>query len=468
MNKILLTAFSGLMLSNVQAQQINETILVRQHQEALQKALMEQHRRTGYVLKPTGLQQRVIAQCVKRLGSLLPSQTDSVIYGYTGSRGSRFDFNSLDVGYTGPENTLAPGPFSLLAESWINYSNGNSYQTGAITYRPDDKVNAMVIRNANPPSDISRTINSYDNEGRAVATYYTEYPGTGDTNRMTRYRYNNADQRTADSSWIKENGSWHLTDFQEYHYNTIGQKDTATFWTCDQNTPKLDNKSVYTYYPDGTLCTMSWYKHVSDTALYSVYDTLGYTPGIRYFTFAESLTLYQDGSRLLTNQRIRRENFPAVNGSLDSAKFYIRNGDSANWDLNKILRYSCNDFGNPDSIREFRYVQQQEFHTRAFTFYYETYEEVLGIASPEKNCNFDLYPNPFTTKLFIRCSNKAAGGAYRFRLINMLGATMWSESKSWNTDLHSFNMPATLTPGIYLFQIVRNDAPVYTARLVKK
>lgn len=471
MNKIFLTFFFGLLLSNAQAQQI-DTTLARQHQEVLQKALMEQHKKNGYALKPTDLQQRVIAQCVKNPNFPPPRPKDSITYGYNSARGSRFDFNSPIIGYDVQlANTLEPAPFSLLAVSVKSYSNDILKATSTASYRTDNKVDTLVSYYepfSSPYGDSSKTINSYDIAGRAATTDYIEYHTTGAINRMTRYSYNSAGQRMADSSWAKENGTWHLADFWQYHYNTTGQRDTAAFWIYDQNTPKLDNQSVYTYYPDGTLHTMGWHKQVSDTALYSVYDTLGYTTGIGYFTSIVSRTLYRDGSRILTNRRDRRMNFPAANGSLDSAKFYTWNPDSARWDIRTLLRYSCNNFGNPDNIHEFRFVDQVQFPERTFTFYYETYEEVLGIDRREKSGSFALYPNPFTDKLSIQCNDKTVAGSYQFRLVNTLGATVWSAQKTWQGGLFSFHLPQTLAPGVYFFQVLKSDAPVHTTRLVKE
>lgn len=470
MNKILLASLATLLFTHAQAQQLDEAALSRKHLEALQRVMPEQYKTNPYALKPTGLQQRVIAQSNK----YSPTSTlrkDSITYGYTGTRGSRFDFNSPLIGYNEQlPNTLEPTSYSLLAENVKKYSNDNLIQTSTATYRTDNKVNTLIIHYQpfSPYGDSSRTTNSYNVSGQATATDYIEYRTTGNIDRTTRYSYNNAGQRVADSGWIMENGAWQLARFAHYHYNTAGQLDTATFWIYDQNTPKPDNKSVYTYYPDGTLRTMSWSLHVSDTSLYSVHDTMGYTSGIDYFTFGESLTRYQDGSRLLINRRDRRENFPAANGSLDSSKFYTWNPDSVRWDIRALLRHSCNNFGNPDNIREFIFQGQTAYLSRTFTFYYETYEEVLGITDKEKSSSFAVYPNPFTNRLFIRSNDKTAmPGICQFRLMNMLGATVWSQQRTWNSGL-SFNLPPDLVPGIYFFQVLKDDAPVHTTRLVKE
>lgn len=414
-------------------------------------------------LKPTGLKQRVIAQSISD-----GINSDSTAFEYSGMRGSRFDFNLY---YYDPvlENAMEPDAFSILADSISSFRNDTIRYVDYAYYRAENKTDSLFTIFLDEIYDLDSTkmINVYDGNGTATHTYYFSYdPVTSDTNAIIQYNYDiTHTNKLTDTVWGKESGSWLLGSTNQYHYNSLNQLDTATGWGDLSGTPTMLNKSIYTYYPDGKLRTRLSTIYLDGTYFYSYSDTFGYTSGIDYCTWWQSIrtTDFGNGGELLYSLSIK---YPGINGNPDSTKLFTKNTASANWTPKGVYRYTYNSYDNPDEILYFQPSNTSGTPDQRRRFYYETYDDGLSIKDVDNDNTIMIYPNPFNSYLDIEWKERQ-NQKCKIKLVNLIGQEILSVTSYPKSG--KLRLPVSqLANGFYSLLIEGVGGRIVSKKLVKK
>lgn len=427
------------------------------------------HQSTNTAQKPTGLQQRVIAQSSSNMFS---PEVDSNTFKYTGTRGSSFDFNGLDYRYnTSFTNTYSPlfrfpgdpRPETLLADSIRSYTDGQLYQYARAYYRTDNKIDSVTNGYDDGSGGFTpyKSINTFNPQGFLTKSFslMESTPGVLDTALIYGYSYNSTFSRVErDSIWIM-NSTPILVGVTTYHYNN-NKLDSMLSWD-PQAGPEPLNKYSFTYYNDGKLRTIKNYDYETGSPLLYYADTLGYTSGVDYHTFFQE-EYYEDGN---FSDGYREVKFPGANGLPDSIQAYERGSAVAAWGYSATLLPEYNSYHNPVAFYITTALTGTDTMARSF-FYYETYNDGLSVKPLATNADFNVYPNPFTDNLSIEWKGKQQSNT-TIQLINIAGQEVFKTSVKLNNGANSIHIPA-LNSGHYVLMIRDAEGKSWSHKMVKK
>jgi hypothetical protein len=482
MRKILLVATfivsRGLLFAQSEHSFPFESDTPTKHQILVQSLLDKQQSSIGTAQKPTGIHYRVIEQTVGFEGEPVH---ESIMFKYSGSRGSRFNYNNQAFCYIGGDEPIYNDhfdsnyfPFNLnvvesqsmdvLADSVIHHFtyNNNVKPFSYAQYRSDNKTNfyqnwwvtntgyemRMTYHQFNPNGYLTQLTNIYK---------HSQVPSF-DTVNIVKYFYDiNQEKLLKDTSYNWYPSGLFPKEAKEYHYNTQNLLDSI--WIFKRvgfsSLFSLDMTSAISYNGSGLIEKIRSVQYAEDgTMMEQTTDSVGYSGMLPFYTYFQEEIISDDAvfsKRLI--KYIGSNNLP------DSAKWFIGAGSST---VTYIYEYDINDnpistvttnLGTPYGLR--------------YRFYYETYDDGnnVGIKETRANNNFNLYPNPFNNKINIDWKNAATKA--KISLINIIGQTVLTLNKSLSNGNNVIDLPVSVL-GDYILMIQDEKGNIYNQKLTKK
>ncbi len=467
----------ALLLSVVRADAQQNPVTRHRHNpetKALIQNILSRQSAGKTALKPTGIQQRVIAQATE---FFLFENNDSVTFKYSGARGSEFDFNYMEYLYSDGSNnnydpifrfSEEPDPLSVLADTVKRYQNGEWYNTRAMHRRPDNKVDSAYISNDNGMGSLTSfsVFNFFNTQGLLTYSYNQQEVSGGvvDTGYAKQFTYNNAGTREeSDTTYLGWSGVTIAVGAVTYHYNNTNRLDSATYWDLENTTLVLGSRTKFTYNTNGKLSTLKNYDYSTGTPRLHYADTFGYTNGADYFTFYQEDYYNQDGSY---SDGVRDVKYVGANGLPDSIKMFEREDPTAAFGHSGTIFPTYNSFNNP---QQYFYLVDgtsgaMDTALRA-TFYYETYDDGLSIQPLADNKDFSVYPNPFTSNISIDWKGETTNEV-TVSLTNIIGQQMFRKDVKLNTGKNTIDV-LSFAKGFYLLQIRDANGKAWSTKLLK-
>lgn len=420
---------------------------------------------SGTAQKPTGTQHRVIAQAYRDFGG----NTDSMTFKYSGTRGSRYNYNSEELMYPvefqpwyapRPMFPQVSDPMNLLADSVRFYESGIAGNLETATYRNDNKIINATSISGNPPSPTYhyRSSNVYNTQGHMITSYELESNDGGasyDTLSMVTTTYNSGfTQVLVDSAFDKTASGYELSGLIQYYYGSSGKADSILI--VDQMSAG-NEKIAFDYYTDGKL------KLVTTTSSgFNMTDSFGYTSGIDYATLWDNKALVDlGGSPAIFGSRILR--YPGTNSLPDSVATFDYDETTESWVPYETAVYTYTSFNAPESIE----VLAEGEPFSSMHFYYETYEDGgVSIRPVAENTAFGIYPNPFRNSLNIDWKGTAQSKV-SVRLVNLLGQEVYHTDLKLNAGSNTLAIPA-ISDGQYIMVIRDSEGKTWSSKVVKR
>lgn len=473
MKKIFVLSLISCFLSQAQAQSVlpgwaGQNPQAVKHLRLVRGLLKQQNSKTG-AEKPTAIKQRVIAQVFSD-----DSGADSVIFRYSGTRGSAYDFNNIDVGYRDyfadfydPADLLyGPAPSSMLADSISGYQDGNQYDLSYAYYREDNQIDSSFEYDVNGGAPGYKYLKVYDAQGYLSEVYELHYGVSGyDTMQKQKIYYNNDHSLVlSDTFWAHPPTGFELSSSNQYYYTATGKLDSFIMLNVFGGPLEPSEKTVMTYYPDNRLQTVSVYL-ISGIAPENRIsrDTFAYAPGINYYTqWVEDY--WYDGS-YEGGFQIRQ--FPGANGLPDSLQALARDFDTDPWENQASLIYQYNSYNNPMSAA-IDYADGSPGGEAAF--YYEEYDDgdSTGSIKPvTTNNDFKIYPNPFSGQICFEYKGKEPVQHIRLKLVNSLGQTVFEAGMQLRAGNNYISVP-DITPGNYFLVFTTEGGQSWSKPLLKQ
>lgn len=472
MKKQLLLA--GTLLCMVQADA--QTLLKKhssssKHHELLDRILRGQST-NKLQQKPTGIQQRIVAQASE---FQLAGTMDSATFEYGGPKGSTFDFNSLNYSYSTSFTNLYdpifryPGsdnPLNMLADSIKTYTDGELSYFADARYRSDHKIDSSFANYDDGSGSFTRSkdINSYNTQGALVKTsnFQELSPGVLALFITKTYTYNSTFTRVdRDSTWIAFSGAPELYGITTYHY-TGTKLDSMLVFDVQGTTLNKNTTIRLTYNTAGKITTLKSYDHTSGVPVLSYSDTIGYTAGVAYMTFFQED--YFDETGTFTDGQ-REVKYVGSNGLPDSIRSFQREDATSGYVYFASLLPKYNAFNNPEAF----YITLAMTGTDTvgrMSFYYDTWEDGLSIKPVVASKDFNVYPNPFIGDVNIDWKGKQPTMA-TLRLVNMAGQEVYRKATTLVPGKNTFSIPA-VSSGNYMLLIQDAKGTSWSNKMIKK
>lgn len=434
------------------------------HHKEVVKLLEAQERSMGALEKPTGANQRVIAQSY-RSGIYF----DSTTYRYSSTRGSRFNYNFLAYPLIlEPSEAVSPksaDPTYVQADTTAEYKDSLEY-TQSCTYSNDNK---LVEVTANFFSEFStirhiRILQDYNMDGTDRVGYHwqTETASFGDTTTQIRTTYI-AGKRIVDSSFGKNNGSWELGSYIRHNYDLANRRISDSLFAIVPGSTASELKQVttMTYYPDNRAKTFVTDFYNDGERFQTAADSFGYQSGIAYTTFWQSESIVPD----FPSHTVRREiRFPGSNGLPDSVQTSFTLTDNST--SRQTYKFHYNSANNPDYVLGYNDGNGGGVPDVQYQFYYENYDDGLSINDNLDRNSIDIFPNPFLDKLSIKLSDKTPTRIH-ISLTDAIGRILLSEDVLMTDGLYQISTP-NIVAGVYYLRLSDINGNWLSKKLLKQ
>lgn len=433
------------------------------------KLLLNRQNARGLAQKPTGIQQRVIAQTLNGYGD-----NDSTAFYYSGTRGSRFNYNNPELayrqsyyGFYQPENELLSPASDMQADSITYYYNGAIEKKYAAHFRPDNQMDAVY--NYFSVGQYDKYIRVFDNQNLLTRIYGTNgSPGSGgiDTSMIQGIYYNNNFSLvTSDTMW-SSNGSGGFEHFQsnEYSYDGNGLlTEVKTYYGFGAPTGVVSYQVKIAYDANQQLSSIRTYIFDGQALSLAFQDSFAYTPGVDYFT-TWTANYWENGS---FESGVKMVQYPGANGLPDSIEAFEQEDEGLPYDKVGTAYYSYNSFNNPEMI-----VVLDENFTDTISrqrFYYETFddENETGIERLAKDVeSLQVYPNPFSRKINIDWKLPTLQQA-RVKLFDNMGRLVFLQEMNLTTGHNDLFIPE-LQEGAYFLLLEDPAGKRWGKKLIRK
>lgn len=462
------TLYTILLLSQASltlGQQLNYTPYSSyDHHKEVMKLLEAQERSLDALGKPTGANQRVIAQSY-RSGIYF----DSTTYRYSSTRGSRFNYNFLAYPLIlEPSEAVSPksaDPTYVQSDTTAEYKDSLEYSQSC-RYSNDNK---LVEVTANFFSEFStirhiRILQNYNMDGTDRVRYHwqTETALFGDTTTQIRTT-NMAGKRIVDSSFGKNNGSWELSSYIRHNYDLADRRISDSLFTIvpGGTASELKQVTTMTYYPDNRAKTFVTDFYNDGEWFQTAADSFGYQSGIAYTTFWQSESIVPD----FPSHTVRREiRFPGSNGLPDSVQTSFTLTDNST--SRQTYKFHYNSANNPDYVLGYNEGNGGGVPDVQYHFYYENYDDGLSINDNLDRNSINIFPNPFSSKISVEILEEKPTKIH-VTLTDMVGRIM--SSKDFVVTGRLFQMSTDkLLAGSYILHITDNKGNCFSKKLLKR
>jgi hypothetical protein len=456
---ITLTIISPCMAVNAQSDKELPKRFQQEHasRHTLMNQILHQYSPGELRHKGTAIKQRVKAQAIHSSGAI-----DSTVYFYEGINGSYYDYNRVfGFGYSTSFNPLyAPALASIHyrpstdihASRIVNYHNGSTVSDAYGFYNGLALLDSAYLDNITDEYSETTRIN-YNDEGRLLRFESTYLEESFMFKELRKISYNELGKIATDTTTYAVGTEPEVLLYSmNYSYNEDGMIDTVL---------SVDNEGLVTgyaltYYDDKKLRTVKSYEVVGDSwALFSV-DSLGFTAGIEYLTYAESK--YLSGATVVTGSKMIQ--VPNSEGRPDSVMTYIIGG--GDWQPTSSVHFTYNSFGNP-SLIEFKN------NSGIVTTMYLYYDEFDNLSSNELDVNsqfVNIYPNPFTDEISVDFK-RLAPERVLIKLVDITGKIVYKETGS-TINPHKTISVSHLNAGLYILNVENAAGERYSQKLIKQ
>lgn len=425
--------------------------------------------------KPTGTQQRVIAQGTTYFDGPDTYQ-DSLTFSYTGSNGSKYDFNS--VGYNEEfDPAYAPmysdyrysmNPLNLLADTIVAYSEGELTDLGRAFYRSDKKIDSVTALGfyQGVAESIDKTKTSYSSSGALLRKVLLESNDNGnsyDTVSYSNYSYNNDYTKVLADTNVYDPASGFFVGANRYVYNGAGRLDTVLTYAVLMGDETF-SRMLLDYYSNGTLRKTVQQNFVNGAWETSMIDSLGYSSNGEYLAYWLEQP-YTDGTPDLVGQTLTRQ-FAGANGYPDSVLQYSWDDMAGDWVAEVRWNYTYNEYNNPTRFESTAISGTSEEAEGFINFYYELFDNEVSVKPVADNKDFRVYPNPFDSKITIEWKGKAQSDV-TVRLVNMVGQEVYRSVRKLNAGSNTLDIPG-LSKGNYILLLQDATGKSWSTKMVKQ
>jgi len=422
--------------------------------------------------KPTGTQQRVIAQVGTDDAGILQ---DSTTYKYSGTKGSQYNYDNPDLIYSSyfPSDYLPAlqEPFSnrssqLLADSIFSYFPSDGYEATRGYYNSSNRVDSLhgLVDNGTGIYETKqyRQFNSAGYQTRDIFLSNTAVGGSFDTISATTYYYNAAGtQLLSDTTRSDDGTGLQPSSTLHYHYNAQNKLDSVSTMLLNSGTPYLYTVNKIGYNSTGQVNKAATIYYNGGTTPSEAYiDSFGYTSGLSFYTLNdESYVDYSSGDIEVTRitKTVGSNNLPDT--------LLMSYGDGTNFIDVAYAKYHYTNFNNPDTVTV-RALDDENSLVGKYTFYYESYDDGISSIKGINRKNLNVYPNPFDNNVNIDWTGNTTALS-SITLTNMLGQNIYSASLRLTSGHNAIDLPA-LSKGQYVLMIRDANGDTYTRQLTRK
>ena len=439
------------------------------------QGILKRQGASNHAQKPTQIKQRVIAQSFNEMDGGDVYQ-DSIVYKYSGTRGSAYDFN--EIGYNFEFRPVySPmyndyrypfNPFNLLADSIESYGDGSKYYTEKAFYRTDNKLDSVFAFYNDGSSIIPSKVNvTYSSSGHPLKLSVKESDDNGATfeeRTYAVYTYNNDFSKVlTDTTYII---GANVIIANNYSYNANNKVDTLVE-VVEYMGSVQSTRYIFDYYNDGKIRTVLNEYEVNGTWLNAGMDSLGYAAGSDYYTYWKQSTAYDEQTQQYMAQFLT-EQFPGTNGLPDSTWQSTWDDNTSSWIKQVKHEYTFNSFNNPATFKSINYdMGPTPIEEGYVNFYYEEYDDGVSVKNITSNNQFKAYPNPFQNNITIDWKGKIANEKVVVKMLNILGQEVYKQEITMNSGLNEIQLP-DVHAGNYVLIIQDAKGKTYQDKLIKK
>ena len=421
--------------------------------------------------KTTAMKQRVIAQAGRDAGM---NVIDSTLLKYTGTNGSRFDYNFMLYSYGHSSFGLTPNYYpydfsqiDVKHDSLYSWADGGSgvLDAASISHAQHSSTGMLAMLEEgyfdNGAFDMATMYsNTFDAQGRLSQLVYLEDVGSGfdSVGKLVR-TYNSNNKPVADTIYDYSGSGWDQSGMLLHTYASNGKLDTLYILSSDgMGGWSADQVYVHTHDNSGRLKAVVGYVDMGSGLMPVVADTFTYTGTNSFFT---TLSEYQDnGSGLMPAVQLDKH----INGAGLPDTMWINQYDMAtsSWFPMVKMDFEYNTDNNPEEQIISMYNGGSFDLLQTTHYYYELFDDgIQNVHNTVKNADITLYPNPATSDLNM-VWNEADGKRAMVEIINASGQKIASQSFNWKEKNQKISL-GNLTPGIY-WLIVKDASGVVTFR----
>jgi len=467
MKKLLLSLFTSLTALSLYAQQQDYRIELRD--QLVNSILQKQAAATRVAAKTTGTKERLIGtKSYYRVSGGPFTSYDSTILEYTGTNGSKYDFNKMTYNifslpdqsefptlYThtaSPNNiadimfdsvqdyNLSGGAISMHTRYYRRYSGNLATKSGYVYY---DTISNYNIYTYNAKGDVTSVV------------FVGSTPSKYDTSYIRYFTYDASGKLTEDSMVQKTAGIYKPYFRLNYTYDGSGRiaQGFVYYMSATLGTLRLWSKYTMNYDASSRIATLQ-----TDTGTTSVpYDriTYGYTPGINYYTLnADSMWT---GSNWVSSTTTTK--YINASGLPDSMVSVYAIGSE-----NKHV-YTYDATGNVNADTSYS-IATGSSSVNYQQYFYEPYTDAVhDVQLPMLTAQ--LYPNPVNDVMRISIQNMQGNNPAQLSIYNEQGQIVKRailNTMSGQAVMHIED----LASGIYFVNIQVNGYSVNTEKLIKQ
>ncbi|MCD6013705.1 MAG: Secretion system C-terminal sorting domain [Flavipsychrobacter sp.] len=474
MNRLFTLLLAMAVTNCLLAQSIYKQAHTSRHNQMV-NALLQMQQYHKVAAKPTATTKyRLKARSIR--DNTFNALIDSVDLGYTGFRGSTYDYNTMLFPFNYPYSTSPMWNFGgtftkpqVLFDTLRRWQvNPNTlvygyYQTDLATYDTGNKLTnykALYVDSAFYPNTIHKnTFTTAKNISMGISSNWIG--GVADSAFKQYFTYDTGNRLTKDSTYELHLGAWRIVSKTFYTYDASKNLTVIENWANTTDTSFLlplvrQLKYVNTYDASKRLLTVndSFYNGTSALEAY-MKDTFTYTGT---FTFHTTWKQHQfdpiDGTwnpQFNMSKHLNSINLPDT--------VTIRGWDSilSSWVPSTMYVVSYNSNNDPDVLKDYQYNFTSFPATPDFTtkYYYQTFIDNTGVEELPAADNAKVFPNPATNTINITGLNVAQNSVVTYSLVNVSGQVMYNECSPWHGETQ-INVER-FTPGIY-WLVIHNDA----------
>lgn len=426
-------------------------------QISLTNSLLQIQAHKGIAHKPTAIKQRLVAQVFSD-----EDVVDSMVYTYSPANGSSYNHNSiLTFGYSSDFNVnfspayVSPGlnpSTDISADRIRGYEDGAVYSDERAYYNAAGTIDSAIRRTSVDGTIEASTYASYGALGYITAFEKSQFEeGTLGMAEARRIAYSSTGAITHDSTFINLGSGWMPNMTFYYHHNDAGQLDTLRVLSGPDGLLR-----VFRYDTEDRLVASDAYQVTPGSAPVKIgADTIGYTPGIPYYTFYQQKLIV--GSTEIP--AITQQQYPGTHAGPDSFKITSAVTMTSFEEFKAILTY--NSFDNPETMT----MSGSDVEAQA-RFYYEEYDDGLSNKDVFLNKDFAVYPNPFTNSISLDYKGTEQKNV-AVSLADITGRTVFQSNTNLQPGSNNIAVPE-LSAGTYILQVQGKTGKLYSNKLIKK
>ncbi len=452
--KLLNFTLAACMMSASSFAQLNDSTGYVQYSSLINKTL---HKQTANnALKTTGTAERLIRSYDVITKTTFTNNDDSFEFRYSGSKGSKFDFNEMvyhplidirsdfmnQADYSHPDimaDSVYQHQLNIgLGTLFLKEIQENSYNN--FGFVEDCKQYVIIQASSNIRTQIF--YNAQFLADKVKMYIWDVNSNQWVENGLRKIKYDALGKVLTDSAFIL-NGSngYDAVNAYRYEYDNNGNMTKVMQNAVFSNNTWHDVKEfLFTYYSGNQLKTSSYSSNPTQAGWSLVArDSFGYQAGVDFYTSRfQGVTFFDHGEY----KHLNSQNLP------DSISYVgIQNGVPTE-KKKRIVTYNANN--NPILSVYYDYTAPTLIDRKTH-YVYETYDPLkINDVSSE---DISVYPNPAHDVLHITLKQEMLHEQIQIKLVNSLGAVVFTNSFIPQTRIVTLNINR-YTPGIYFLALI--------------